>query len=174
MTVFENFIKRMTGAADYTVKKTEAMTDAAKIRMEIRTQKSRLARCYEAIGRAYYRNEKGLAQDGGEALAAAVAEADGIRAQMHELHEKLARAKNCVLCPHCGAQVPSYCVFCPMCGVKLPEPEEETPAEDVPAEEAAEKEIPADEADAEEVTTEDAPADEADAGDAPAEEEKPE
>ncbi len=171
MTIFEDIIKRMTGAADYTVKKTEAMTDAAKIRMEIRTQKSRLARCYETIGRAYYKNEKGLTQDGGEALAAAVAEADDLRAQMHKLHEKLARAKNCVLCPHCGAQVPSYCVFCPMCGVKLPEPEEEVPAEEETVAETPAEETPDENAPAEEAPTEDAPAEDAPAGN---EEEKPE
>ena len=151
MSLLDTLREKMNGAANYTVKKTGEVTGAARVRMEIRAQKARLARSFEDIGRAYYRKEKGLTQDDGAALAAAVAEADSIRIELYTLRRKLAALQDSVLCPHCGAQVPDTSIYCPICGVKLPEP---TPAPKPPREEEAPVEIPAEEAPAEEASAE--------------------
>ena len=157
MNLLDTLREKMNGAANYTVKKTGEVTGAARVRMEIRTQKSRLARSFEDIGRAYYRKEKGLTQDDGAALAAAVAEADSIRLELYTLRRKLAALQDSVLCPHCGTQVPDTSIYCPICGVKLPEP---TPAPKPPREEEAPVEIPAEEAPAEEASAEEEPTEE--------------
>ena len=122
------------------MKKTGEVTGTAKIRMDIRALNTRLAKCFETIGRAYYRQEKGLGEGHAETIASAIAEADSIKAEIAALREEMAKLQGCVICSACGAQISDKSIFCPLCGVKLPEPpKEETPAEETAAQDAAEE-----------------------------------
>lgn len=158
MSFLHDLKKSFGGVADYTVKKTGEVTGAAKIRMDIRQLNAQLLKCFERIGRAYYKNEKGIGETQ-ENIEAIVAEADAIREKIAGLRSQLAALQGCVICPACGAQISNKSVYCPMCGVKLPVEEKpepaagEAPAEEVPAEDA-----PVGDAPAEEVPTEEAPA----------------
>ena len=58
MSFFDNLKKNINTAANYTVQKTGEMTEAAKIRLDIRTQNLRLAKCFENIGQLYYKSIK--------------------------------------------------------------------------------------------------------------------
>ena len=135
MSFFNNLKKNINTAANYTVQKTGEVTEIAKIRLDIRTQNVRLAKCFENIGRTYYKNMK---ENGGavsEELDACILEADGIKAEIALLRADLAKAQGCVICPACGAQISNKSVYCPLCGIKLPE---ETEEPEKVAEEAAE------------------------------------
>lgn len=134
MSFLEDLKKSIGGAADYTVKKTGEVTGAAKIRMDIRARNTRLEKCFETIGRAYYKQEKGIGEGHGETIDTAIAEADEIKAEIAQLRTQLAKIQGCVICSACGAQISDQSIFCPMCGVKLPEPEEPVTSEE-PAEE---------------------------------------
>jgi len=131
MSFFNELKKTIGNAADYTVKKTGEVTGTAKLRMDIRQKNTELAKCYEKIGRAYYKAQKN-AEDHTDEMNAAVLEADTIKAEIAEMKIELAKLQGCTICPVCSAQISDKSVFCPQCGVKLPEKEE--PAE--PAEEA--------------------------------------
>ena len=136
MSFLDDLKKGLSGAADYTAKKTTEVTGTARIRLDIRSANSRLAKCYEKIGHAYYRNVKENAEEQIAVMEAAVQEADAIKEEIAALRLQLAKLQACVICPACGAQISDKSLFCPLCGVKLPqeavtvaEADEETAAE---------------------------------------------
>lgn len=125
MSFWNELKNSINGAADYTVKKTGEITGITKIRMDIRAKNNRLAKCYETIGRAYYRREKGLDENSSDTIAAAIAEADSIKDEIAVLRDELAALQGCLICPACSAQISNQSIFCPLCGAKLPEKKEE-------------------------------------------------
>ncbi len=139
MSFFNNLKKNLNTAANYTVQKTGEVTEAAKIRLDIRTQNVRLSKCFENIGRTYYKNMKENGETVSEELDAYILEADGIKAEIAVLRGELAKAQGCVICPACGAQISNKSIYCPLCGVKLEEesqPEEKPETVEETAEEA--------------------------------------
>ena len=136
MSFFNNLKKNINTAANYTVQKTGEVTEAAKIRLDIRTQNVRLAKCFENMGQLYYKSVKENGEAVSAELEACILEADGIKAEIAILRRSLAKAQGCVICSACGAQISNKSVYCPLCGIKLEEESKETAEE--PAEEAAE------------------------------------
>ena len=127
MSFFENLKKNINTAANYTVQKTGEMTEAAKIRLDIRTQNLRLAKCFENIGQLYYKSIKENGEIASAEMDAYILEADGIKLEISILRRELAKAQGCVICSSCGAQISNKSVYCPLCGIKL---EEETVEEE--------------------------------------------
>ena len=130
MSFFENLKKNFNTAANYTVQKTGEVTEAAKIRLDIRSQNVRLAKCFESMGQLYYKSVKENGTAVSAELDAYIVEADGIKAEIALLRQDLARAQGCVICAACGAQISNKSVYCPLCGIKL-EAEEESAEETV-------------------------------------------
>lgn len=139
MSFFDNLKKNFNTAANYTVQKTGEVTEAAKIRLDIRSQNVRLAKCFENMGQLYYKSIKESGTDVTAELDAYMVEADGIKAEIANLRRDLAKAQGCVICAACGAQISNKSVFCPLCGVKLAVEEEETVAEAEATETATEE-----------------------------------
>lgn len=140
MSFFENLKKNFNTAANYTVQKTGEVTEAAKIRLDIRSQNVRLAKCFESMGQLYYKSVKENGTAVSAELDAYIVEADGIKAEIALLRQDLARAQGCVICAACGAQISNKSVFCPLCGVKLAQEEEaEAEAAEEPGEEVSEE-----------------------------------
>ena len=127
MSFFENLKKNINTAANYTVQKTGEMTEAAKIRLDIRTHNLRLAKCFENIGQLYYKSTKENGEIASAEMDAYILEADGIKLEISILRRELAKAQGCVICSSCGAQISNKSVYCPLCGIKL---EEETVEEE--------------------------------------------
>lgn len=155
MSFLNDLKKSLGGAADYTVKKTGEVTGTAKLRMDIRQLNGQLVKCFERIGRAYYKNEKGIGETQ-ENIAEIITEADAIREKIAALRAQLAALQGCVICPACGAQISNKSVYCPLCGVKLPAAEKPAPAEEAPVEEAPAEEAPSGESPAGEISAEEA------------------
>ena len=130
MSFFDNLKKNINTAANYTVQKTGEMTEAAKIRLDIRTQNLRLAKCFENIGQLYYKSIKEEGEIPAAEMDAYMLEADGIKLEISILRRELAKAQGCVICSACGAQISNKSVYCPLCGIKL-EAEEEAAEETV-------------------------------------------
>lgn len=59
MTLWEEFKTDVRNAADFTVKKTEELTDSAKKKLALYDCESELRRAYEKLGRIYYMNSIG-------------------------------------------------------------------------------------------------------------------
>lgn len=121
MSFFENLKKNINTAANYTVQKTGEMTEAAKIRLDIRTQNLRLAKCFENMGQLYYKSIKAAGEIPAAEMEAYMLEADGIKLEISILRRELAKAQGCVICSACGAQISNKSVYCPLCGIKLEE-----------------------------------------------------
>ena len=119
MSFFNDLKKSISGAADYTVKKTGEMTETAKIRMDIRSRNAALSKCFENIGRAYYKKERGSQEFLDGVIAGQMTEADSIKEEIADLRRQLAKLQGYVICSACGAQISEKSVFCPLCGVKL-------------------------------------------------------
>lgn len=139
MSFFDNLKKNINTAANYTVQKTGEMTEAAKIRLDIRTQNLRLAKCFENIGQLYYKSIKENGEIASAEMDAYILEADGIKLEISILRRELAKAQGCVICSACGAQISNKSVYCPLCGIKLEEETVEAAAEEA-AEETTESE----------------------------------
>ena len=139
MSFFDNLKKNINTAANYTVQKTGEMTEAAKIRLDIRTQNLRLAKCFENIGQLYYKSIKENGEMASAEMDAYILEADGIKLEISILRRELAKAQGCVICSACGAQISNKSVYCPLCGIKLEEETVEAAAEEA-AEETTESE----------------------------------
>ena len=119
MSFFDNLKKNLNTAANYTVQKTGEVTEAAKIRLDIRTQNLRLAKCFENIGQLYYKSVKENGEIPSAEMDAYILEADGIKLEIAILRRELAKAQGCVICSSCGAQISNKSVYCPLCGIKL-------------------------------------------------------
>jgi len=119
MSFLDDLKKSISGAADYTVKKTEEVTETAKLRREIRSRNAALAKCFETIGRAYYKKERGTQEAPDGVIAAQMSEADRIKGEIAELRRQLAKLQGYAICQACGAQISEKSVFCPLCGVRL-------------------------------------------------------
>ena len=139
MSFFDNLKKNINTAANYTVQKTGEMTEAAKIRLDIRTQNLRLAKCFENIGQLYYKSIKENGEIASAEMDAYILEADGIKLEISILRRELAKAQGCVICSACGAQISNTSVYSPLCGIKLEEETVEAAAEEA-AEETTESE----------------------------------
>ena len=109
MSFFNNLKKNLNTAANYTVQKTGEVTETAKIRLDIRSQNVRLSKCFENIGRVYYKNMKESGEAVSAELDAYILEADGIKAEIAVLRRDLAKAQGCVICPACAVISPSSC-----------------------------------------------------------------
>ena len=134
MSFFDSLKKNLNTAATYTVQKTGEVTEAAKIRLDIRTQNLRLAKCFENIGQLYYKSIKENSEIASAEMDAHILEADGIKLEISILRRELAKAQGCVICSACGAQISNKSIYCPLCGIKL-----EAEAAEETAEEADEE-----------------------------------
>ena len=137
MGLFEELRDKNSQAADYTVKVTNDVTNQAKVRVDLHTQKTLLARCYENIGRACYDKVQNGAEND-TVLADYISEASRLEAEVCALREKLAALQGNVLCPVCGKEVNDTFPFCPHCGAKMPEKPVE-PEADIEIEEEVEE-----------------------------------
>ena len=117
MAFWDELTKGAKDAAAFTMKKTEELTNLAKLKVAIHTEESKLDKCYSEIGELYYdfqRNEEDHAAE----IAALLLEADELNAKLGELKAQLAALQNDVICSKCSAQIPMEATFCPVCGNK--------------------------------------------------------
>ncbi len=125
MAFWDDITKGAKDAANYTVKKTEELTNIAKLKIALKGEESKLDDCFEDIGELYYLAQKDGA-DNAEAIAELVKSADEIKAKIAELKAGLAGVQGNVICKMCGASFDPEYRFCPKCGA---EKKDEEPAE---------------------------------------------
>ena len=118
MAIIDGIAKGMSDA----VKKTGELTEAAKLRYALHSERAKLSKCFEKIGRLYYsylRNGKDTVSQ----IAVLLGEADESREKITLLKKQLAESQNKSLCPKCGNVVDEDSSFCPGCGTRLTEDE---------------------------------------------------
>ena len=136
MTFWDDVAKGAKDAANFTVKKTEELTNTAKLKISLKGEESKLDDCFENIGELYYLSEKNGA-DNSDAIAELMKSADEIKAKIANLKAQLAGIQGNTVCAMCGASFDPEFRFCPKCGAekKKAEPEKEA----APAEEKTEE-----------------------------------
>lgn len=118
MKFWDDVTKTASEAANYTVKKAEEFTSAAKIKHRLHLAETKLACTFEGIGRLYYnavmRGEKNT-----EAISSLMADVEEINIEIEDCKAQLADLKRMRVCPACGASVPADSAFCNKCGAKV-------------------------------------------------------
>jgi len=117
MSILDNIAKGMSGAASFTVKKTEELTALAKMKYALRSEQNKLSECFEEIGKFYYAYQR-EGTDFVTEIAALIAEADLIKVNITEIKKEIARLQNVTACKECGSKMNNGMVFCPICGAK--------------------------------------------------------
>lgn len=115
---FNRISKKITGAADYAVKKTEKFVSSTKLTFDLKKEEADLDYCFEKLGRAFFTQAKsGVAKSG--KIAELIAEADERSEKIKNLKIEIAKAKNKKLCPYCSSIIDSDVPYCSKCGSKI-------------------------------------------------------
>ena len=117
MAFWDEFTKGAKDAAAFTMKKTEEITNLAKLKLAIHSEESKLDKCYGEIGSLYYDFQR-KEEDHAAEIAALLLEADELNTKLDALRAQLAALQNDVICSKCNSQIPVEATFCPVCGNK--------------------------------------------------------
>ncbi|MBO5196788.1 MAG: zinc ribbon domain-containing protein [Clostridia bacterium] len=120
MAFWDEITKGAKDAAAFTMKKTEEITNLAKVKLALHSEESKLDKCYSEIGELYYDFQRKEVEHAAE-IAALLLEADELNTKVDALKAQLAALQNDVICKDCGAQIPVEATFCPICGKKQDE-----------------------------------------------------
>jgi len=118
MEILDDVIKKLSDAADYTIKGAEKLTDAAKQKLAIADEESKLRKLYAVLGKRYFDEQ---IADG--CVPAEHAETFGeIKAKKQKIAElkaeQQAAKEGCIICPHCKSKVAKDDSYCKVCGLK--------------------------------------------------------
>ncbi len=117
MSIWDDIAKGMSDAASYTKKKTGEFTALAKMKYALHSEETKLAECFEEIGKLYYAYQRDGVDYVAE-IAALIAEADMIKITIADMKVELAKLQNMGICEGCGAKLDKAMAFCPSCGLK--------------------------------------------------------
>lgn len=123
---WEDISKKLTSAADYTVKQTEKLTSMAKLEYRLASAKNKLNLLYQGMGKMKYAEMSGesVSETAYEEICGKIRELTLVIARMEE---ELAKLRNYRRCIACGAKITNEMAFCPKCGTRQePVAEEET------------------------------------------------
>ncbi len=147
---WDEISRKLTEAADYTVKKTEQLTAIAKLEYKLSNAKNKLNQLYAHMGKMKFSEMTGETVDA-KAYQAVYDKITAMLLLIEELEEKLAKLRNWRFCIGCGGKIGADMTFCPKCGIRqtpaateeeavlpeaLPEKAPEVDAETVIAEQA--------------------------------------
>ncbi len=125
---WEDISRKLTDAADYTVKKTEKLTAIAKLEYKLANKKNKLNLLYQNLGKVKYSEMAGDAVD--EIAYRELQEK--IRCMLYtieRMEEQLAYLRNYRFCIACGAKIGNDMCYCPKCGTRQVPVEEDEASE---------------------------------------------
>ncbi len=118
MNIWDEISKSVSDAANFTVKKTGELTNAAKLKVNLHLETTKLEKCFEEIGRLYYEGKR-AGKDNFSEISALFVTADEIKINISIINEEIAKLKNVITCPGCGSEVNRSFAYCNLCGTKL-------------------------------------------------------
>jgi len=120
MELWDDISRKLSNAADYTVKETEKLTSIAKIKYKLTGEKNKLDLLYQSVGKLKY-NEYIGEESSQEFYEGLFKQIDEVLAEITSLEKKYAQLKNYKLCSSCGAKIGRDMLYCPKCGTKQDE-----------------------------------------------------
>jgi hypothetical protein len=116
MDLFDNFAKKVTEAADYTLKEAGKLTETAKAKLAIASKQASIEEELLKIGKYCYDEHADSTLNNSDAIQAACGEIDKLTKELKELHTGLAVLKKYKICPECGAKIDRVMSYCYKCG----------------------------------------------------------
>jgi ribosomal protein L40E len=116
MEIFDNIAKKLTDAADFTIKEAEKLTGAAKAKFDILNKQNAIDDILIKIGTYVYDEYTDGALNNSEPIKAACVELKELYDQLNVLKEDLASKKNYKICEGCGAKIDRDMQYCHKCG----------------------------------------------------------
>ena len=116
MDIFENIAKKLTDAADFTIKEAEKFTGSAKIKFAIMNKESAIEELYLKIGQYCYDQNLDSSIDNSIPVKAACEEITVLKNELKNLCEELASLKNYKICSECGTKIDREMAYCYKCG----------------------------------------------------------
>ena len=117
MEIWDDVMKKLTEAADFTIREAEKLTGAAKMKFLIAEQQSKLEASLGLLGKQVFDELK----DKGEIPEAYRSVYDEITERydaLEKLYAEQATTRKLHVCPACGNRIDRDAAFCPKCGVK--------------------------------------------------------
>ena len=135
---FETIKRNASGVANKAAKKTNDLTNLAKLNVSVKNMEAKLDGVYEEIGRLFYNAERN-GEDYTSEIAALIMKADKFMADIDSTRKQINALRKVVVCEGCGNEISEDAAFCSFCGTKQvkPEPEIEVEIEEI-AEDIAE------------------------------------
>lgn len=130
MDIFEDISKAFTDKSKEAVKKAMDVTEILRLKSQVSAERCKLNEAYAEIGRMYYDQASGVAEEPYEdAFAAATVAASRISV----LEGQLDDLEGCRTCSECGSKINKDSLFCSQCGtsVSKPEPQPEKDEQDI-------------------------------------------
>lgn len=118
MDFWSEFSKTITTAADQTVKGAEKLTDMAKVKYRIASQRGKLDECYRTIGKLRMAEARGETVTE-QMYAGLIEQASALEEQLSALEEKLSELREDTVCPQCSYRIKHGLNYCPKCGAPL-------------------------------------------------------
>ena len=116
MDVLDNIAKKLSEAADYTMKEAEKLTGAAKIKFAIFTKQSQIDDIIFKIGQYCYEENSDPEINNSEPIKAACDEINVLKKELDNLNEEMAVFKKYKVCSKCGTKIDREAFYCFKCG----------------------------------------------------------
>jgi hypothetical protein len=116
MDLFENIVKKLTDAADYTLKEAGKLTDTAKTKISIASKEAAIEDELLKIGRYCYDEHADAAINNSDVIQMACSEIDKLTGELKNLNDELAVLKKFKICNECGTKIDRDMSYCHKCG----------------------------------------------------------
>ena len=116
MDLFDNIVKKLTDAADYTLKEAGKLTDTAKTKISIANREAAIEEEILKIGRYCYDEHADSAINNSDVIQVACSEIDRLNGELDILKAELAVLKKFKICPECGTKIDREMSYCHKCG----------------------------------------------------------
>ena len=137
MEFWDDLSKKLSDAADYTVRETGKLTEVAKLKYRLSVLRGKENDLFRALGKIKYGECSGNATDT-SACDGIVGQISELRREAEELSARLAALRNYKFCIACHEKMAASMTFCPYCGTKQEPVGGEEPAKEPAAEEPEE------------------------------------
>jgi len=122
---WEEISRKISSAADYTVKQTERLTAMAKVEYKLANAKNKLNLLYQNLGKIKFSEMAGEQIDAA-AYDTVYEKIGDVLLTIDQLENELASLRRYRLCVACGARIANDVVYCPKCGTKQDPEKSET------------------------------------------------
>ncbi len=133
MDFWDDLSKKLSDAADYTVRETGKLTEIAKLKYRLSVLRGKENDLLRELGKIKY-GECGGKETDASACGSIVEQIRELRTEAEDISNRLAVLRNYKFCIACHEKMAASMTFCPYCGTKQEPVDTDGKAEDASAE----------------------------------------